>query len=247
MSVEQQETTATERTSRSLSGTWTFRLDPDDMGVEEAWTTSDDWTDEDCLTVDVPHAWQEHEACRDYTGVAWYRRRVTVDSLPDGHVAVLRFGAVDYETTVWVNGVECGSNRGGYLPFEVDITDALEAGENVVTLRVDDPENIDEIPHGKQGDPWYTRVSGIWQDVSLRTRPETHVTDVQVTPDTDTDTVTVDVDVVGVGAHASGGLAARVHVGRDGDAVAESDRSRARADGTAFGYLNASTSAAPST
>jgi hypothetical protein len=231
MSIEQHESTATRRTSRSLSGTWTLRLDPDDIGVEEAWTAADaDWRDDDCLSVDVPHAWQEHETCRDYTGVAWYRRVVTVEQRPEDTVSILRFGAVDYETTVWVNGVECGSNRGGYLPFEVDVTEALEAGENVVTLRVDDPEDIDEVPHGKQGDPWYTRVSGIWQDVELRTRPRTHVADVRLTPDTDADTVGVDVDVAGVDAAATDALAARVRVERDGDPVAEADPVAVAAD-----------------
>ncbi|WP_136601598.1 glycoside hydrolase family 2 protein [Salinigranum halophilum] len=221
MSIEQRETTATQRTSRSLAGSWTFRLDPDDRGRDESWTATDDWRDDECLSVDVPHAWQELESCRDYTGVAWYRRRVTVDDLPETHVARLRFGAVDYETTVWVNGVECGGNRGGYLPFEVDVTEALGPGENVVTLRVDDPENIDEIPHGKQGDPWYTRVSGVWQDVTLETRPQTHVDGIRVTPDLDDDRATVDVDVVGV--ESATALDARVHVERDGDVVAEAD------------------------
>ncbi|WP_318569038.1 glycoside hydrolase family 2 protein [Salinigranum marinum] len=231
MSIEQHESTATRRTSRSLSGTWTLRLDPDDVGVEEAWTATDaDWHDDDCLAVDVPHAWQEHETCRDYTGVAWYRRSVTVEQLPENAVSILGFGAVDYETTVWVNGVECGSNRGGYLPFEVDVTEALEAGENVVTLRVDDPENIDDVPHGKQGDPWYTRVSGIWQDVELRTRPRTRVDDVRLTPDTDADTVGVDVDVAGFDAASTDALAARVRVERDGEPVAEADPVAVTAD-----------------
>jgi hypothetical protein len=234
MSVEQHESATAHRTSRSLAGRWSLRLDPDDVGVADGWTATDaEWRDDACHTVDVPHAWQELEACRDYTGVAWYRRTVTVEALADDTVAVLRFGAVDYETTVWVNGVECGSNRGGYLPFEVDVTEALDEGENVVTLRVDDPEDIDEIPHGKQGDPWYTRVSGVWQDVSLRTRPRTHVSDVQVTPDTDADTVTVDVDVATAGGDgdqdengdgsAVTGLAAHVRIERDGEIVAASE------------------------
>jgi hypothetical protein len=224
MSIEQHQSAATQRASRSLSGTWTLRLDPDDVGVEEGWTASDaDWGSDDCLSVEVPHAWQEHQTCRDYTGVAWYRRRVTVDDVSDDSVVFLRFGAVDYETTVWVNGVECGSNRGGYLPFEVEVTEALDPGENVVTLRVDDPEDIDEIPHGKQGDPWYTRVSGVWQDVSLETRPEAHVDDVRVTPDLDDDTATVDVDVAGWDSSAAEALAVRVRVERDGEAVVTSD------------------------
>jgi hypothetical protein len=223
MSIEKQETTVTQRGSRSLSGTWTLRTDPDDVGREDGWAAADaHWADDDCRSVEVPHAWQEDDACRDYTGVVWYRREVTVDTPDDDHVAVLRFGAVDYETTVWVNGTECGSNRGGYLPFEVDVTEALESGTNVVTLRVDDPENIDEIPHGKQGDPWYTRVSGIWQDVSLETRPATHVDDVRVTPHLDDDTATVDVEVVGPEAD-SDTLSVRVRIERDGVSVAESD------------------------
>jgi hypothetical protein len=242
MSIEQHESTATRRTSQSLSGTWTLRLDPDDVGVEEAWTATDaDWNDDDCLAVDVPHAWQEHETCRDYTGVAWYRRSVTVEQLPENAVSILWFGAVDYETTVWVNGVDCGSNRGGYLPFEVDVTEALEAGENVVTLRVDDPENIDDVPHGKQGDPWYTRVSGIWQDVELRTRPLTHVDDVRVTPDTDADTVGVDVDVAGLDAASTDDLTARVRVERDGDPVAEADPVAVAADEHHSGVGHATT------
>ncbi len=223
MSIEQHESVATRRTSRSLSGTWTLRLDPEDAGVKDAWAASDaDWRDDECLTVDVPHAWQEHETCRDYTGVAWYRRTVTVDDTPENTASFLRFGAVDYETTVWVNGIECGSNRGGYLPFEVDVTEALEPGRNVVTLRVDDPEDIDEIPHGKQGDPWYTRVSGVWQDVTLETRPETRVDTVRVTPDLDDDTATVDVDVVGLEATAVD-VATEVRLERDGETVATAD------------------------
>jgi hypothetical protein len=222
MSIEHHESVAIQRTSRSLSGTWTFRRDPEDVGVEEAWAANgSQWDDGECLAVDVPHAWEEDDACRDYTGVAWYRRRVTVDAVGDERVAVLRFGAVDYETTVWVNGVECGSNRGGYLPFEVDVTEALEPGENVVTLRVDDPEDIDEIPHGKQDDPWYTRVSGVWQDVSLEVRPRTHVDGVRVTPDLDGDTATVDVNVVGLSS--SDDLTARIRVERDDELVAEAD------------------------
>jgi hypothetical protein len=223
MSIERHESVATRRTSRSLSGTWTLRLDPEDTGVEDAWAASDaDWRDDECLAVDVPHAWQEHEACRDYTGVAWYRRTVTVEDTSENTASFLRFGAVDYETTVWVNGIECGSNRGGYLPFEVDVTEALEPGRNVVTLRVDDPENIDEIPHGKQGDPWYTRVSGVWQDISLETRPETRVDTVRVTPDLDDDTATVDVDVVGLEATAVD-VAAEVRLERDGEPVTVAD------------------------
>ena len=46
----------------------------------------------------------------------WGRRRV-----------VLNFGAVDWETRVWVNGQPVGTHRGGYDAFAFDITRALES------------------------------------------------------------------------------------------------------------------------
>ncbi|MEF8852367.1 MAG: sugar-binding domain-containing protein [Haloarculaceae archaeon] len=217
------ESGATLRRTRSLDGTWEFVADPDDTGTDAAWYDSGvRWPDR-ARTVEVPHAWQEMGDYREYTGVAWYRRPVEVaDDALDGRDAVLRFGAVDYETTVWVNGREVGRNRGGFLPFEVAATDALEPGENTVVVRVVDPADLTEIPHGKQGDPWYTRVSGIWQSVTLAVRPRSRVTGARVTPDLSTDTATVDVDVES-GPRQLEDLACTVRALRDGDVVASAD------------------------
>ncbi|MFB6139109.1 MAG: sugar-binding domain-containing protein [Halosimplex sp.] len=183
------------REAVSLDGEWSFVTDPDDDGERRGLHEPDaDWPDE-AESVTVPHAWQEDEAHRDYVGTAWYR--TTVDWDGTGDRAFLRFGAVDYEATVYVDGREVGSNSEGYLPFEVEVTDALTTGETVVAVRVTDPDDLSEIPHGKQGEPWYTRVSGIWQSVSLESRPERFVADVKATPDLDDDTVAVAVAVDG--------------------------------------------------
>jgi len=203
------------RSTASLDGEWTFATDPDGVGVDEGWTRPDaSWPDTE--TVTVPASWQEQDAYRDYTGVAWYRRRFEYDG--DGDRCFLRFGAVDYETTVFLDGEEVGHNRGGYLPFECDVTDALDAGEHVLTLRVEDPENLREIPHGKQGEPWYTRVSGPWQSVTLETRPATYVADCRARPDLSDDTVRFEVEADSATDAAE--LDAEVAVTRDGDAVA---------------------------
>ena len=37
---------------------------------------------------------------------------------------MLNFGAVNYQTTVWVNNVQVATHTGGYLPFSADITAA---------------------------------------------------------------------------------------------------------------------------
>ncbi|RJT05456.1 sugar-binding domain-containing protein [Halococcus sp. IIIV-5B] len=179
-----------------LSGEWDFATDPDDVGTAEHWYERDERLP-DSRSVTVPHAWQEHGDLQEYTGVAWYRRTVTLDEVDDR--VRLRFGAVDYRATVWVNGVEVGSNEGGYLPFAFDVTEAVVSGENVVTVRVTDPEDLREVPHGKQGYPWYTRVSGIWQSVDIAAVPETHIADLRVTPDLDADAARTDVDIANLG------------------------------------------------
>lgn len=183
------------RTTIDLNGEWSFVTDPTNVGVHESWYLPEkewpDWT----RTVDVPHVWQELNDHREYTGTAWYR--TTVDTPPEligSQDALLRFGAVDYEATVWVNGEHVGSNTDGFLPFELDVTEPLASGENTVCVAVTDPENVSEIPHGKQGDPWYTRMSGIWQSVTLAFRPRIRITDVRVTPELATDTATVEVE-----------------------------------------------------
>ena len=55
----------------------------------------------------------------------WYRRTFDVPAKWHGRRLLLHFGAVDFETTVWVNGKEIGQHRGGYDAFSFDITDAL--------------------------------------------------------------------------------------------------------------------------
>lgn len=209
-------TTVRERTPAvALSGDWEFRTDPADAGVNAAWYDPDAAWD-DARTVSVPHSWQEHEDLRGYTGTAWYRRSVSLDEVDPSERALLAFGAVDYEATVWVNGERIGDHEGGYLPFALDATDALTAGENTLVLRVRDPEDLSEIPHGKQGAPWYTRVSGPWQRVDLLTVPEAYVEDVAVTPDLSADAATVAVRVAGPAT----GAEAEVAIERDGEQVA---------------------------
>ena len=209
------------RSSRPVNGQWQLRRDAEDIGITEAWYDATEWPDDgDRFSVSVPSAWQETDELSDYTGVVWYRRSVDLDSAPEGKRVFLRFGAVDYHATVYVNGIECGDHRGGYLPFEVDVTDALEVGENVVTVRVEDPEDISEIPHGKQGEPWYTRVSGIWQTVTLETRPLIHISELKVTPDLDDDFAHVEFTIDSESPTPSD-LDATVRIEYDDDLVAE--------------------------
>ncbi|MFC6769505.1 glycoside hydrolase family 2 protein [Natrinema soli] len=207
------------RETRTLNGPWEFVTDPTSDGRPSGWYAPDATWPDRCCTVDVPHAWQELDEYREYTGTAWYRRRTALPRSGDDRT-VLRFGAVDYEATVWVNGERIGGHRGGYLPFEMDITEVMTDGEDVIVVAVTDPEDMSEIPHGKQGAPWYQRVSGIWQGVTVATIPKRHVTDVRATPDLDDDAVRIDLDAT---PESATGLTAAVTIERDGEPVAKSN------------------------
>jgi len=115
--------------------------------------------------------------------VITYRRTFTLpadwSSFGTDRRIMLHFGAVDWACTVQVNGKDVGSHKGGYDPFSIDITSALNAGSNQLTVRVTDPTNAGGQPRGKQWDTsggiWYTSVSGIWQTVWLEPLPATSI------------------------------------------------------------------------
>ena len=115
---------------------------------------------------------------------------------PEGEGRLLvHFGAVDYLCYISVNGVSVGSHRGGYLPFTLDVTDAVHPGENTLLVTVLDPSDTGHQARGKQklnrGGMYYTAQSGIWQTVWMERVPAQHITRLQITPDLANSRVTV--------------------------------------------------------
>ena len=129
--------------------------------------------------------------------IGWYRKVVSIpDNWGDKRV-ILNFGAVDWEATVWVNGKQIGTHDNGYLPFELDITDALMPGEPaLIVVRAYDAQDHGEQLAGKQIG-WYVRTSGIWQTVYLEPRNATHIAQCHITPDIDNTSATFAVKIDG--------------------------------------------------
>ena len=68
-------------------------------------------------------------------GERWlYRKTFTLPGDFCKARTLLHFGAVDQIAEVTFNGVPLGTHEGGYLPFSFDVTDALTAGENTLTV-----------------------------------------------------------------------------------------------------------------
>lgn len=144
-------------------------------------------------TIQVPFVFQCTASGIDDRGVhevLWYERQISDLRTPEdkqhGHRLLLRFGAVDYEARVWVNGDFVGHHRGGHVPFDLDVTDAIDAGsseQHRLTVRVFDSAYDLTQPRGKQywgAQPesiFYTPSGGIWQSVWIEVVPPTRIGD----------------------------------------------------------------------
>ena len=138
----------------------------------------------------------------------WYRRSIELSDRArpgEGQRVLLHFGAVDWDTTVWVNGKEVGRHVGGYDPFTFDVTEALKgSGPQEIVVSAWDPTTAGTQAVGKQNlEPrgiWYTPTTGIWQTVWLERVPQTYVKSLTIVPDVDSGKVKVTVHAEGAGA-----------------------------------------------
>lgn len=152
----------------------------------------------------------------------WYHRSLEIAPKP-GLRYLLNFEAVDYQSTVWLNGQQVGSHRGGNLPFSFDITKALQPGSNTLLVRVTDATDTVWQLHGKQllkpHGCFYTAVSGIWQTVWLEEVPALHIRNLKITPKID-GTVAIAIDTEG---SADGLRTAKVTASLGGNKIAETN------------------------
>ncbi|HOX28044.1 MAG TPA: glycoside hydrolase family 2 TIM barrel-domain containing protein, partial [bacterium] len=127
-----------------------------------------------------------------------YKRNFVIPKNWAGKRVLLHFGAVDWETTVWVNGKKIGGHSGGYDPFSLDVTGALKkSGVQELKVSVWDPTDKGYQPRGKQVQKpegiWYTPTSGIWRTVWLEPVPTTYIKALKLTPDLDKKEIRVEV------------------------------------------------------
>jgi beta-galactosidase/beta-glucuronidase len=187
-----------------LNGTWDFAIGA--PGASPAAVVFD-------RGIEVPFPPESAASGLGETGMlhsVWYRRSFGAAELgaaggvSPGDRVLLHFGAVDWEATVWVNGVVVATHRGGQSPFVADITAVVRPDDvnELVVHAVDDPQDV-SILRGKQDwrdQPhaiWYHRTTGIWQPVWVEVVPPTSIAALSWRSDIPTAGVELEVEIAG--------------------------------------------------
>ncbi len=122
-----------------------------------------------------------------------YSRKINIPNTMDR--ILLHFGAVDDFCRIIVNDKVVGEHWGGYLPFTIDITEALKPGENEILVTISDPSDTGDQLRGKQtlnpGGMYYPAQSGIWQTVWMEQVPENYIKEIKYKTDIDSGKVNI--------------------------------------------------------
>ena len=185
------------RTHVSLNGRWNYIIDPYEMGYYDYRHTpfdqsptgtggfydnrkpkgKGDWVEYDfdlAPNMAVPGDWNSQaEKLQLYEGTIWLRQNFQAAPKP-GKRYYLYFGAVNYEAHVYLNGKKLGAHKGGFTPFQFEVTGKLRDGANFVIVKADNSRHQDEIP--TVNTDWWN-YGGITRDVLLAEVPEVHIAD----------------------------------------------------------------------
>jgi hypothetical protein len=170
----------------NLNGDWQFNFDKENRGETEKWYQSGQVFPERIV---VPFSWgSKLSGVEDKAPVGWYSRGLRIPESWRGKQIFLIIGASDWLTTGWLDSQRLGEHRGGYTPFEWDLTAHVQWGRDQrLVLKVDDTPHLFKL-EGKQG---YGPARGIWQTVYLEARAPVHLEFIHFTPDIDRNRVSV--------------------------------------------------------
>jgi beta-galactosidase/beta-glucuronidase len=174
-------------TWQTMNGSWEFEFDDSNRGITENWASGKRKFAKTILVPFAPETSKSGIGDTAFHPFVWYRRNLPIPQEWKGRRVLLHFGAVDYKAQVWLNGRSLGEHEGGNVPFTFDITDYLQAADNIVVVRAEDPPTDRYIPRGKQyWEPksrgiFYTRTTGIWQPVWIEATGDSFLNRVRIT------------------------------------------------------------------
>lgn len=182
----------------NLNGEWDFEIDNSKSGKEREFYKRESLNDK-IMVPFCPESELSGIGYKDFMHCVWYRKNITIPGNWKGKRVILHFGAVDYKTTVYVNGIEVGTHAGGYTSFSFDITNQLSENNNYISICAEDDVKSGIQPSGKQSSEYtsrgcyYTRTTGIWQTVWMECVSENYIQNIRI--DTDINIPSVNVKI----------------------------------------------------
>jgi beta-glucuronidase len=143
------------RNIQTLDGRWHYIIDPYKTGEGSKYylnrkpKSKSEFVEYDfnaAPTLAVPGDWNsQDEKLLYYEGTVWYERDFNVH-VKTGMRYFINFGAVNYQTHVYLNGKELGTHIGGFTPFQFEVTNLLQEGNNFIVVKADDTRQKESVP-----------------------------------------------------------------------------------------------------
>ncbi|MCX7795160.1 MAG: beta-glucuronidase [bacterium] len=185
------------REVKELSGIWKFKVDENNEGLEKEWFKE---PLKDTILMPVPSSYNDitqDPRISDHIGMVWYETESFIPKSWQNKRIFIRVGSASHTAMVFVNGNKVAEHRGGFLPFEGEITDFVRFGkENRITIMVDNTLTWDILPPGEvrcikdEMHPEGYKVqeyffdffnySGIHRPVKIYTVPQNYIRDITV-------------------------------------------------------------------
>ncbi len=153
--------------------------------------------------VNLPHAAklqdESNPTTPSFQGIVTYRKHFRASPGYRGKRVVLKVEAAMQTAEIWVNGASLPRHNGGYLPFEIDLSSTLGAGQDaLVTLNLDNRDHPEFNPGRSQSSLDFTYAGGLYRNVWLEVTPIEHIEDVYATATrADNDSADIQVRVTG--------------------------------------------------
>ena len=159
----------------NVNAGWLFHLG-DAAGAE-----AKDFDDRSWEVVSTPHTVQlmpaEASGCRNYQGIAWYRKHFRLPKECVGRDVTLHFEAIMGKQTIYLNGQKIKDHEGGYLPITISLSNCSVGDDVIIAIKADNSDDKTYPPGKKQMTLDFAYHGGIYRDVWLIAKNKVAITD----------------------------------------------------------------------
>ena len=185
--------------TQSLAGTWQVRLDPKGLGLSQDWLDPQTRFDQSISLPGTTDQAQLGTPCRtepeiskaglagltrkfSYIGPAWYRRTIEIPKEWEGKRVTLFLERVIWESKVWLDGKEIGTQNSLSTPHEFDLSSATPGKHNLL-LRIDNRQQFDVGRAHAYIEDTQSIWNGVVGKIELRATPSVWIDQVHLIPD----------------------------------------------------------------